>query len=579
MAIADKNLSKPVSLRPCRNALIGVGIITGVLNVLMLTGSFYMLEVYDRVVPGRSIPTLLFLSAIAVFLFSVQGLLDFIRSRILVRIGAWLDEQLSGSVFDAVLKIPLRTKDQGNGLLPLRDLDQVRGFLAGNGLPAFFDLPWMPLYLGICYLFHPLIGIAATAGALFLVILTVLTELRTRNALKTAGLQGSRRFAQAEAGRRNADVAQAMGLSPQLVSRWQKTNDEYVGSQLSASDVAGGYGSAAKSFRMTLQSLILGLGAYLAIQDLATSGIIIAASILTARALAPVDLVIANWRSFTAARQSWKRLADLVKVMAERPQELLLPPPTQILAVENLFVGAPGQNTAIVQDATFAMGSGSALGIIGPSASGKTSLIKAVVGVWRPARGKVRLDGAAIDQWRADLLGPHIGYLPQDVELFDGTIAQNISRFEDNADSEAIIAASRAAGVHDMIVRLPNGYETQIAEGGSALSAGQRQRVALARALYHDPFLVVLDEPNSNLDAEGEEALTQAILSVRARGGIVIIVAHRPSALAAVDKILIMKDGRMQAFGPKDEVLAKLRRPAGQPPVTLTTVEGVARNG
>jgi PrtD family type I secretion system ABC transporter len=579
MAIADKNLSKPISLRPCRNALIGVGVITGVLNMLMLTGSFYMLEVYDRVVPGRSIPTLLFLSAIAVFLFSVQGLLDFIRSRILVRIGAWLDEQLSGSVFDAVLKIPLRTKDQGNGLLPLRDLDQVRGFLAGNGLPAFFDLPWMPLYLGICYLFHPLIGIAATAGALFLVILTVLTELRTRNALKTAGLQGSRRFAQAEAGRRNADVAQAMGLSPQLVSRWQKTNDEYVDSQLSASDVAGGYGSAAKSFRMTLQSLILGLGAYLAIQDLATSGIIIAASILTARALAPVDLVIANWRSFTAARQSWKRLADLVKVMAERPQELLLPPPTQSLAVENLFVGAPGQNTAIVQDATFAMGSGSALGIIGPSASGKTSLIKAVVGVWRPARGKVRLDGAAIDQWRADLLGPHIGYLPQDVELFDGTIAQNISRFEDNADSEAIIAASRAAGVHDMIVRLPNGYETQIAEGGSALSAGQRQRVALARALYHDPFLVVLDEPNSNLDAEGEEALTQAILGVRARGGIVIIVAHRPSALAAVDKILIMKDGRMQAFGPKDEVLAKLRRPAGQPPVTLTTVEGVARNG
>jgi PrtD family type I secretion system ABC transporter len=579
MVIAEKNLSKPISLRPCRNALIGVGIITGVLNMLMLTGSFYMLEVYDRVVPGRSIPTLLFLSAIAVFLFSVQGLLDFIRSRILVRIGAWLDEQLSGAVFNAVLKIPLRTKDQGNGLLPLRDLDQVRGFLAGNGLPAFFDLPWMPLYLGICYLFHPLIGVAATVGALFLVILTVLTELRTRHALKTAGLQGSRRFSQAEAGRRNADVAQAMGLSPQLVSRWQKTNDEYVDSQLSASDVAGGFGSAAKSFRMMLQSLILGLGAYLAIQDLATSGIIIAASILTARALAPVDLVIANWRSFTAARQSWKRLADLVKLMAERPQELLLPPPSQTVGVENLFVGAPGQNSAIVQDVTFGLGSGSALGIIGPSASGKTSLIKAVVGVWRPARGKVRLDGAAIDQWRADLLGPHIGYLPQDVELFDGTIAQNVSRFEDNADSDAIIAASRAAGVHDMIVRLPDGYETQIAEGGSALSAGQRQRVALARALYRNPFLIVLDEPNSNLDAEGEEALTQAILGVRARGGIVIIVAHRPSALAAVDKILIMKDGRMQAFGPKDEVLAKLRRPAGPQPVTLTTVEGVARNG
>jgi len=576
MAIPEKNLSRPASLRPCRNALIGVAIITGVLNVLMLTGSFYMLEIYDRVVPGRSIPTLVFLSAIAIFLFSVQGLLDFIRSRILVRIGAWLDEQLSGPVFNAVLKIPLRTKDQGNGLLPLRDLDQVRGFLAGNGLPAFFDLPWMPLYLGICYLFHPLIGLAATAGALFLVVLTILTELRTRNALKTAGMQGSRRFSQAEAGRRNADVAQAMGLSPQLIGRWQKTNDEYVDSQLNASDVAGGYGSAAKSFRMMLQSLILGLGAYLAIQDLATAGIIIAASILTARALAPVDLVIANWRSFTAARQSWKRLNDLMKFMSERPQELLLPPPAQNLAVENLFVGAPGQTSAIVQDVTFALSSGSALGIIGPSASGKTSLIKAVVGVWRPGRGKVRLDGAAIDQWRADLLGPHIGYLPQDVELFEGTIAQNVSRFEDNADSEAIIAASRTAGVHDMIVRLADGYETQIAEGGSALSAGQRQRVALARALYRNPFFVVLDEPNSNLDAEGEEALTQAILGVRARGGIVIIVAHRPSALAAVDKILVMKDGRMQAFGPKDEIFAKLRRPAGQP-FPLTAVEGVAR--
>jgi ATP-binding cassette subfamily C protein len=576
MAISEKTSSEPLSLRPCRNALIGVGIITGVLNLLMLTGSFYMLEVYDRVVPGRSIPTLLFLSAIAVFLFSVQGLLDFIRSRILVRIGAWLDEQLSGPIFNAVLKIPLRTKDQGNGLLPLRDLDQLRGFLAGNGLPAFFDLPWMPLYLGICYIFHPLIGLAATAGAVFLVILTVLTELRTRNALKTAGAQGSRRFSLAEAGRRNADVAQAMGLTPQLIRRWQKSNDEYVDSQLKASDVAGGFGSAAKSFRMMLQSLILGLGAFLSIQDLATSGIIIAASVLTARALAPVDLVIANWRSFTAARQSWKRLGELLKFMSERPQELLLPPPVKNLTLENLFVGAPGQNRSIVQDVTFALTSGSALGIIGPSASGKTSLIKAIVGVWRPVRGTVRLDGASIDQWRADLLGPHIGYLPQDVELFDGTIAQNICRFDDNPDSQVIIAASAAAGVHDMIVRLPDGYETQIAEGGSALSAGQRQRVALARALYRNPFLVVLDEPNSNLDAEGEEALTKAILGVRARGGIVIIVAHRPSALAAVDKVLVMNEGRMQAFGPKDEILAKLRRPAG-PPVPLTAVEGVAR--
>jgi ATP-binding cassette subfamily C protein len=578
MAMSEGNLATRVSLKACRNALVGVGIITAVLNVLMLTGSFYMLEVYDRVVPGRSIPTLVFLSAIAIFLFSVQGLLDFIRSRILVRIGAWLDEQLSGPVFSAVLMLPLRTKDQGNGLLPLRDLDQVRGFLAGNGLPAFFDLPWMPLYLGICFLFHPLIGLAATIGALFLVVLTVMTELRTRNALKTAGAQGSRRLAVAEAGRRNVDVIQAMGMSPQLLVRWRKTNDDYVDSQLKASDVAGGFGSTAKCFRMMLQSLILGLGAFLAIQDLATSGIIIAASILTARALAPVDLVIANWRSFTAARQSWKRLADLVKLTSGNEQEVLLPPPTQIFALENLFVAAPGQSSLIVQDVSFSLNAGSALGIIGPSASGKTSLIKAAVGVWRPARGKVRLDGAAIDQWRSDLLGPHIGYLPQDVELFEGTIAQNIARFEPDAQSNAVIAAACAAGVHDLIVRLPEGYETPIGEAGRALSAGQRQRVALARALYRDPFLIVLDEPNSNLDAEGEEALTKAILGVRARRGIVLIVAHRPTALAAVDLVLIMKEGRLQTMGPKDEVFAKLRRPAG-PPVPLTAIAGAGRNG
>lgn len=579
MSVALKKPLEPLSLRPCRTALIGVGIITGILNVLMLTGSFYMLEVYDRVVPGRSVPTLVFLSVIAVFLFGVQGLLDFIRSRILVRIGAWIDERLSGPVFEAVLKMPLRAKDQGNGLLPLRDLDQVRGFLAGNGLPAFFDLPWMPLYLGICYLFHPLIGLAATFGALVLVGFTILTEVKTRAALKTAGNQGSLRFSTAEASRRNADVVQAMGMSPRLLGRWQKANDEYVDSQLRASDVAGGFGSAAKSFRMCLQSLVLGLGAYLAIQDLATAGIIIASSILTARALAPVDLVIANWRTFTAARQSWKRLGDLLKAMSQREPEVLLPKPCQDLVLENLFVGPPGQPSLVVQDVSFALKAGAGLGIIGPSASGKTSLIKAVVGVWRPARGKVRLDGAAIDQWSPDRLGPHFGYLPQDVELFGGTIAQNISRFDENAKSEEVIAAARAAGVHDLIVYLPEGYETPIGEGGSALSAGQRQRIALARALYRNPFLVVLDEPNSNLDAEGEEALTQAILGVRARGGIVIIVAHRPSSLVAVDWVLVMKDGRAQAFGPKDEVMSKLqRRPAGSP-VPLTAVEGVGRNG
>jgi ATP-binding cassette subfamily C protein len=579
MVNAPKSWSSPVSLSSCRTALIGIAIITAILNVLMLTGSFYMLEVYDRVVPGRSVPTLVFLSVLAIFLYAFQGLLDFVRSRILVRMGAWIDEQLSGPIFEAVLRLPLRAKDQGNGLLPLRDLDQVRGFLAGNGLPAFFDLPWMPLYLGICYIFHPYIGLFATAGALVLIGLTVLTEIRTRAALKAAGTQASQRLSAAEAARRNADVIQAMGLGPQVIKRWQKTNSEYVDSQMQASDIAGGLGSIARSSRQCLQSLVLGLGAYLAIQDLATAGIIIAASILTARALAPVDLVIANWRNFTGARQSWKRLNDLLKNTYERDQEIRLPEPKQALSIEGIFVNPPGQNTFVVQDVSFALKAGSALGIIGPSASGKTSLIRAVVGVWRPARGKVRLDGAASDQWRPDLLGPHIGYLPQDVELFSGTIAQNIARFGEDMKSEDVIAAAKTAGVHDMIVRLPEGYETPIGEGGNALSAGQRQRIALARALYRSPFLIVLDEPNSNLDAEGEDALTQAILGVRARGGIVIIVAHRPSALVSVDHVLIMKDGRSVSFGPKDEVLSKLQRKPAGAPVPLVAVEGAGRNG
>jgi PrtD family type I secretion system ABC transporter len=339
---------------------------------------------------------------------------------------------------------------------------------------------------------------------------------------------------------------------------------------LRASDISGGLGSTARSFRLCLQSLILGLGAFLVIQDMATSGIIIAASILTARALAPVDLVIANWKSFTAARQSWKQLSDFLKAMADREQEVQLPPPVDNLVADSVCVAPPGQNTLVVQDVSFALKAGSCLAIVGPSASGKSSLIKALVGVWRSARGTVRLDGAAIDQWRPELLGPHIGYLPQDVELFNGSIAQNIGRFEENAKSEAVIAAARAAKVHDLIVRLPDGYDTQIGEGGSALSAGQRQRVGLARALYQDPFLVVLDEPNSNLDVEGEEALMQAMLGAKARGAIVIVVAHRSSALAAVDRILIMNAGRMQAFGPKDDVLGRLQqpRPAG-PPLTV----------
>jgi ATP-binding cassette subfamily C protein len=416
----------------------------------------------------------------------------------------------------------------------------------------------MPVYVLICFLFHPWIGVAALIGATVLTSLTLLSEFMTRRPSRAAIQQVGVRNSLAEAGRRNAEVLQAMGMVPRMSRIWSEANSEYLASHQRNSDVAGALGAISKVLRLTLQSAVLGLGAYLVIQQQATAGIIIASSIIVARALAPVELAIANWRNFVAARQSWRRLSEFLGVIDGGAAPMALPPPKATLSVENIVGNPPGVQRVVVQDVSFALKAGQGLGVIGASASGKSSLARLIVGVWRPAQGKVRLDGAALDQWSAAELGPHIGYLPQDVELFAGTVAQNIARFAADAPSEAVIAASSVAGVHDMIVRLPEGYDTQIGEGGAALSAGQRQRIALARALYRDPFLLVLDEPNSNLDAEGDHALTQAIMRTRARGGIVVVIAHRPSALSGVDQVLAMRSGRVAALGPRDEVLSKL---------------------
>jgi ATP-binding cassette subfamily C protein len=353
-----------------------------------------------------------------------------------------------------------------------------------------------------------------------------------------------------------------MGMSGRISSRWSEANERYLASHQKASDISGGFGSVSKALRMVLQSAVLGIGAYLVIHEAASAGIIIAAAILVARALAPVDLAIANWKGFLAARQSWRRLNQLLTLLPAREAPMALPAPATSLMVEQVSAVPPGGQKPVVQNVKFTLTSGQGLGIIGPSGSGKSSLVRLIVGVWPPALGRIRLDGAALDQWSPDALGRHIGYLPQDVELFSGTVAENISRFEPDAVSEAIIAAAQAARVHDLILSLPNGYDTEIGEQGHILSAGQRQRVALARALYCNPFLVVLDEPNSNLDSEGEEALTQAISGVRQRGGIVIVVAHRPSALAGVDLVLVMAKGSAVGFGPRDDILAKVLAPA-----------------
>lgn len=572
------------AMSAARRAFVGLALMSGMINVLYLTGSFYMLEVYDRVIPGRSVPTLVALSILAFSLFAFQGVLDLLRARIFVRIGNSLDESLSARIYQTLIKLPLKMRASGDGLQPLRDLDGVRGFLSSPGPTAFFDLPWIPLYLGICFLFHFWIGIAALVGAIILVTLTLITEFATRGPTRTTMQLGQTRNGLAEASRRNAEVLQSMGMGGRIGRIWGETNTRYMASQTQTSDVAGGLGAISKVMRMALQSGVLGVGAYLVLQGQATAGVIIAGSILTARALAPIELAIANWRGFVGARQSWKRLRDLLGFLPPIPARTALPAPTASYIAEGLSAAPPGVQRFVVSDVSFALKAGNGLGIIGPSASGKSSLARLLVGVWEPVRGKIRLDGAAIDQWDGESLGRHIGYLPQDVELFAGTVAQNVSRFEADADPQAIIAAGQTAGVHELILRLPEGYETEIGEAGTSLSAGQRQRIGLARALYGDPFLVVLDEPNSNLDAEGEQALTQAILGVRARGGIAIVVAHRPSALAGVDLMLVMQDGRAQAFGPKDEIMAKVLRPpqpktAGQLPAGAAPLRVVKEGG
>jgi len=559
------------ALAACRRAFIAIALFSGMSNLLMLTGALFMLEVYDRVLPSRSVPTLVALLILVVGLYAAQGVIDTIRSRLLVRVGNSLDEAMGLRVYDAIVRLPLKAGSKGDGVQPIRDLDTVRTFLSGIGPVALFDLPWMPIYLAICFMFHVEIGLTALAGAIILIAITVTTELTTRHPTRSATQYAVARNALLEASRRNAEAITAMGMVGCIAKRWGELNRSYVSASQQTSDITGGLGAMSKVLRLLLQSALLGVGAWLVINQQSTMGVIIAGSILGGRALAPVDLAIANWRGFIGARQSWARLSRLLAHLPPQPQVMPLQPPARTLVVQNAAVTAPGGQKIICQDVNFAIASGKALGVIGPTASGKSSLARMLVGVWSPVRGTVRLDGASIDQWPPEALGRHIGYLPQDVELFPGNVAQNIARFDDPPDSEAVLAAAQAAGVHDMIVNLPEGYETSVGDSGNALSAGQAQRIGLARALYRDPFLVVLDEPNSNLDAEGDEALTRAILGVRARGGIVVVVAHRPSAIAGVDYILVMAKGRQQQFGPKEEVLNRVIQPA-TPPRALKVV-------
>lgn len=543
-----------------------VGIFSGVINLLMLSGSFYMLQVYDRVLGSRSVQTLIGLSLLLFVAYLLQAFLDGIRVRLLARMGARFDEQVSPAAFAAARTLPLLGIGPQQATQPIRDLDQVRGFLASLGPTALLDMPWMPLFLLGTFLLHPWLGWLVVAGGLIILLLTFLAELRSREAAKAQLASSLSRQMLAEASRRNAEALTAMGMAPAFQRKWQEVNLRHVRDWLAGADATSGIGAFAKAFRMVLQSAVLGLGAYLAMHNEISGGAMIAASIMASRALAPIEIAVAHWKAFVAARQSLKRLRVVLgaPVFATR-ERTSLPAPRHELTADGLIVAAPGKQTPILHGASLTLKAGQGLGVIGPSASGKSTLVRALVGVWRPLKGGVRLDGAALDQWESGELGRHIGYLPQDIELFDGSIAQNIARFDPDAKDEAIVAAAQAAGAHELILRLDRGYDTPIGEGGASLSGGQRQRIGLARALYGEPFLVVLDEPNSNLDQDGDEALNMAVKDIRARGGIVIIVTHRRAALAGVSYLAVMAEGRIQAFGPKEEIAQRLMKQGGLP--------------
>ena len=554
-----------LTLRHYTGILFGIGLFTGILNILALAGSFYMLQIYDRVLPSRSIPTLIGLSLLLLGLYLIYGLLDGIRLRVMNRVSVKIDNDLLGEVFAALYQLPLSRAAQGDGLTPIRALDHIRAFLTGLGPTAIFDVLWAPLYIAAVYVLHPLLGLVALLGAIGLVIVTVLTELLSARPMREMAESGSLRLAFGEATRRNAEVIRAMGLGGHLLTRWNFINRRHIANHLKVSDAVSAFGALSKIMRVMLQSAVLGVGAYLVIEGQVTAGTIIAASIIAARALAPIEISIAHWRGFVAARQGYLSLKKMFANLDRGNDGIVnLLTPKHTLSVEHLAVAAPGCTVPIIEDVNFELNSGDGLGIIGPSASGKSTLARALVGAWQPvdrSEQAVRLDGAALDQWAPEILGRHIGYLPQDIDLFSGTIAENISRFDPAATDDEIIAAATVAGVHEMIVHLEHGYQTEIGEGGRILSGGQRQRIALARALYGSPFLVVLDEPNSNLDTKGDNSLTKAIMSVRLRGGIVVVIAHRASALTAVDKIMIISDGHLECLGPKDEVLRRLVKP------------------
>ena len=557
-------------IKASRGAFLSTAIFSCVVNILMLTGPLFMLQVYDRVLGSGSVPTLVALIGIVLALYGYYGFLEFLRSRILVRIGRRVEETLRSRTFDVMAEHALR-KTPGVGGQPVSDLATIRQFLSGQGPFAFLDMPWVPIYILVIFLMHWLLGVAAVGAAIVIFALAFWSERATREPMALANAAVMKSNVMTEESRRNTEALHSLGMRGAIRQNWEEMQQTALDHQTVANDVSGSMSAMSRVLRFMVQSGMLALGAYLVILHEVTAGSMIASSIIMGRALAPVEQAVASWQQFLGFRKAMERLGKVLASVPAVALRMKLPAPKGRLEVENLIIQIPGVEKPLLQGISFIVEPGQGIGVIGPTGAGKSTLARALVGVMPITRGTVRLDGATSDQRDIDELGKLIGYLPQDVQLFDGTAAQNIARFDRAADPQKIVEAAQLARVHDLIMRLPKGYDTQLGENGARLSAGQRQRLALARSLFGDPKLFVLDEPNSNLDAEGEAALDNAIRVTLQRGASVVVIAHRPSALASIQQILVLNDGKVAALGPRDEVMQKvMQKPA--PPSNVQTL-------
>ncbi len=551
-------------IKASRGAFLSTGLFSGVVNILMLTGSIFMLQVYDRVLGSGSVSTLVALSTIVFILYCIYGMLEFVRARMLVRIGRRVEEQLRDRVFNAVTALSLQRANI-SGSQPVNDLATLRQYLAGPGPLAFLDMPWVPIYMAVVFMLHWVLGVASLFAAASILVVAILSEYMTRTPLQKATAASSKAALMTEEARRNSEALYALGMRDTMRKRWDTMQQTALDEQTIANDAGGGLSAASRVIRLLVQSGMLALGAYLALQNAISPGTIIAGSIIMSRALAPIEQAVGSWQQFLGFRKARERLTKTLQAIPAEADRMPLPRPSGLLEVENMFVQLPGAEKPVLQGLNFKVEPGRGLGVIGPTGAGKSTLARALVGTMPLVRGTIRLDGATPDQRPMDELGRLIGYLPQEVQIFNGTAAENISRFDENPDPKKIVEAAQLANIHELIMRLPQGYDTPLGDNGSRLSAGQRQRLALARALYGEPVVLILDEPNSNLDAEGEAALVNAMKVMLQRGASAVVIAHRPSALAVIDDILVLTDGRQAAYGPRDEILRKvLARPAVQ---------------